>query len=101
MSDDRLLRDQHGTRQCYASGCRRPECIEANAEYMREYRAGRRIGRKPRPKKKPEHGTRSAYVAGCVCEKCTEANREYQRMYMSLRRRGIPWNDPHIEGFLT
>lgn len=28
----------HGTRACYATGCRRIECIDANAEYQRAYR---------------------------------------------------------------
>lgn len=29
----------HGTRQCYADGCRLPECKAAQAKYMREYKA--------------------------------------------------------------
>lgn len=29
----------HGTRQCYADGCRRPECKAAQARYRREYKA--------------------------------------------------------------
>lgn len=28
---------QHGTRSCYVSGCRQPECCEANREYFRDY----------------------------------------------------------------
>jgi hypothetical protein len=30
----------HGTRACYTQGCRRPECLEANAVYQRQWRAG-------------------------------------------------------------
>ena len=30
---------EHGTRQCYADGCRLPECKAAQAKYMREYKA--------------------------------------------------------------
>ncbi len=30
---------EHGTRTCYAQGCRRVECVEANAEYQRLWRA--------------------------------------------------------------
>lgn len=29
----------HGTRQCYADGCRQPECKAAQAQYMREWKA--------------------------------------------------------------
>ena len=32
---------EHGTRSCYAAGCRLPECREANAAYNRRRRAGR------------------------------------------------------------
>lgn len=32
---------QHGTRACYNTGCRRPECREANTEYLRLWRSGR------------------------------------------------------------
>lgn len=28
----------HGTRACYQSGCRRPECKKANRDYMRDRR---------------------------------------------------------------
>jgi hypothetical protein len=28
---------KHGTRSCYVTGCRRPECKAANAEYQRRY----------------------------------------------------------------
>jgi hypothetical protein len=32
---------EHGTRQCYAEGCRRPECSAAQSTYKREWRARR------------------------------------------------------------
>lgn len=99
--EERLLRDVHGTRQCYTSkGCRCGPCVEANAKYMQAYREGKRNGPTPRRKKEREHGTRSSYVAGCRCDQCSYANREYQRMYMNLRRKGIPWNDPGMNGIL-
>lgn len=28
---------QHGTRSCYNTGCRRPECVQANRDYQREW----------------------------------------------------------------
>jgi hypothetical protein len=35
-------RQGHGSRACYTNGCQEPECRAANAEYMRDYRAGLR-----------------------------------------------------------
>lgn len=32
----------HGSRACYNGGCREPDCVKANRDYMREYN-----GRKP------------------------------------------------------
>ncbi|KAA6216443.1 hypothetical protein [Streptomyces filamentosus] len=29
---------QHGERRCYLRGCRRPECVEANKRYCKQYR---------------------------------------------------------------
>ncbi|MER7517836.1 hypothetical protein [Streptomyces sp. NPDC126499] len=29
---------QHGERRCYLQGCRRPECVEANKRYCKQYR---------------------------------------------------------------
>ena len=34
----------HGTRGCYAKGCRRPECVAANRVYARGVAARRRAG---------------------------------------------------------
>lgn len=34
---------EHGTRQCYADGCRLPECKAAQAQYRREHKA-RQLG---------------------------------------------------------
>ena len=39
----------HGTRSCYVSGCRRPECREANALYQKQWRAERRGSKAARP----------------------------------------------------
>lgn len=47
---------EHGTRQCYANGCRLPECKTAQAKYQREYKARKagveiQIARQGRPRK--------------------------------------------------
>lgn len=47
---------EHGTRQCYADGCRLPECRAAQAQYRREHKARQlgvvtdfpKAGRKPK-----------------------------------------------------
>lgn len=46
----------HGSRQCYADGCRLPECRAAQAKYMREYKARKAgvdidVARPGRPRK--------------------------------------------------
>lgn len=46
---------EHGTRQCYADGCRQPECKAAQAQYRREYKA-RKAGA---PLDAPKAGRRS------------------------------------------
>lgn len=35
----------HGSRACYTLGCTEPQCKAANAAYLREYRAGLKVGR--------------------------------------------------------
>lgn len=38
-----LLRQvQHGTRQCYVKGCRRPQCVQADRDYKNAWAARRR-----------------------------------------------------------
>lgn len=93
-----VTQPDHGTRACYAAGCRRPECVEANAEYMRAYRQRRGYAGQKRALLK--HGTRSCYVAGCRRPECAEANRVYQRQKMREYRGGTPMNDEWIDDAL-
>lgn len=42
-----IMARTHGTRSCYTLGCRRPECIEANAAYERERLRNKQPVRRP------------------------------------------------------
>jgi hypothetical protein len=57
LGDDKHARSRqgHGSRACYISGCRHPDCLQANANYMRQWRAhhpgyalNKRIADRPR-----------------------------------------------------
>src|SRR5262245_66426929 len=37
----------HGTRACYRSGCRRPECRAANAKHVQDWRRLQHVGKVP------------------------------------------------------
>lgn len=75
---------EHGSRACYVTGCRRPECVEANRAYQRDWWTARRT---PRPVETlaldlleavrlrlPPHGTMARYRRGCICTACRAAN---------------------------
>jgi len=56
---------EHGTRQCYADGCRLPECKAAQAKYRREHKA-RQLGVVtdfPKAGRKPKTAAEAAVVA--------------------------------------
>lgn len=36
------LKLRHSTRRCYSNGCRLPECVAANTDYIRDYNQRRR-----------------------------------------------------------
>jgi len=40
MARSMTSKQGHGSRACYLLGCREPACLQANARYMREWRAG-------------------------------------------------------------
>jgi hypothetical protein len=64
----------HGDRSCYVHGCRRLECVKANADYVRERRRRFRDDGRPIPDR-VKHGLAATYVNyGCKCGPCTEAN---------------------------
>lgn len=61
----------HGTRACYVSSCRRPECVKANAEYYQQWQASV-PALEPGD---PRHGSINGYANyRCRCRRCTDAN---------------------------
>ena len=62
---------EHGTRQCYADGCRQPECKAAQAVYKREWRA-RQAGV---PLEAPKAGRKSKAELASITTLPTAQNR--------------------------
>jgi DNA-binding NarL/FixJ family response regulator len=88
----------HGTNACYARGCRREECVAANREYHRQYKARRRA----EPLEAVHHGTPYGYQLGCrgrsACPaevSCTDAMLAEERR--RRREAGVPAAAPRVD----
>ena len=89
-----------GTYTKYRLSCRCDLCIQANTDYMNEYRRKKREEKLALKKKKRKsravsasvgkvfknHGTAATYKSGCHCDLCVEANRIYRKEYDKKRK---------------
>lgn len=92
MVDPRLY-GRHGTRTCYASGCRCARCTEAQRVGLGERKAQRYAdreltdGRLVATAAGLTHGNKSTYNNwGCRCRPCTEVNSARSAAYYRARR---------------
>jgi hypothetical protein len=84
---------QHGTRAGYSRGCDCTPCMEANNEWMRDYRHRKGIN-KPMDSRRGrnwKHGTMYGYQhCGPVkCEPCKEARRAYDDKHRNAELRRV------------
>jgi len=78
---------EHGTRACYAAGCREPECKAANARNSLEYKRKRleRVKEHGIPGH-VDHGSYSTYTNwGCKCTPCRKASNKMGRKARARR----------------
>lgn len=86
----------HGTRACYRRGCRLPECVQANTDWLRDY--NRRTKRR-RPREEYEadrhiHPSLNCYKRhGCRCPGC----RRWNAFDVRIRNERRAWDDAYAQ----
>lgn len=73
----------HRTSACYARGCRKKQCVEANKEAQRAIKA-RRVERRIRGEAKFKHGVSGYSNWDCRCGRCKKSWSEYLRERRSI-----------------
>lgn len=69
---------RHGTNACYASGCRKPKCVEAHREEVARYRST--------PNGKKNHRKYNQARRLAVAELITEHQDEFSDLYEHYKK---------------